>query len=144
MSVWFDLRHPWELGCPCFRGGSTGFPTSTQGQALPSSLPSFHLTGTINNRGSQCSQLRTKLKVCLQFPATPAPDHSFSLSQCLFVLYLAWRFLHSTIEKSRLLVSQLQDCPGLSQLARVPATRARTGIKLLKVYTRAVLIFTYK
>lgn len=62
-----------------------GCTASAQGQALPLSFfPSFHLTGTINNRGSGCSQLRTKLKVCLELPATPRPGHFFVFFSSFF------------------------------------------------------------
>lgn len=83
-------------------------------------------------------------------PAAPSRSCSgpfFVFFQCLFFLYLAWPVSSFIFEESR--------SPGLpiipsalgwlaQPLARVPAAWAGTGFKLLKVYTQAVLIFTYK
>ena len=63
-------------------------------------FPSFHLTGTITNPGSWCSQLKTEsYKVCLDLPATPCRGHFFlsspvSLSTCVGCSF--------RLEKSRL------------------------------------------
>lgn len=79
-----------------------------------------------------------------------APSHScsgpfFVFFQCLFFLYLAWLFLHSYLRRAGLPGSQLHPvfwAPSTS--CEGPGRSGGTGIKLLKVYTQAVLIFTYK
>lgn len=42
----------------------------------------FHLTGTINNPGSWCSQLRTKLQFAWNSQATPCSGHFFVFFSC--------------------------------------------------------------
>lgn len=79
-----------------------------------------------------------------------APGHScsgpfFVFSLGLFFFYLAWLFLPSLFKKSPASSLSVVQVPGLSGLVRVPASYSGCpGIKLLKVYTQAVLIFTYK
>lgn len=114
----FAPRRPWELRChSCFPGPTVSQPPP-KGRPSLLSWPAFHLTGTINNRGSRCSQPRTKLKVCLQLPATPAPAHSlFPPRVCFSSTWLGCFFTHDlrrAVSKSPSYVK----CPGLPRFAR--------------------------